>query len=543
MNSGADLLIVNGAIFAGEANPGLGSVAIRSGRIVEVGPDLRTWRGPKTEVVDAGGGLVTAGFIDAHVHPVTGGLKLLHCSLDTAASAEEALARVKSYANTHPATEWIWGGGWSLDWFPGGTPSAGALDQVTGSRPAFLYNRDGHGGWANSAALERAAITAATSDPADGRIERLADGSPQGTLHEGAMALVEAILPPVPAAEWERALAAGQRYLLSCGITGWQDAATEPEHEAAYLALVGRDELAASVVAALWWDRHRGLEQIGDLLGRRALQAPGYRPTSVKLMLDGIVENYTAALLEPYLDTAGAVTANSGIDFIDPAELREIVSRLDRLGFQCHFHAIGSRAVRNALDAVGAILPPRFAGSPPFGGRNLHHIAHLQIVDPRDVPKFARVGVAANLQALWACNEPQMTELTLPFLGPHSVENQYPFASLRAAGVPLAMGSDWPVSTANVFEQIEVAVTRRHPLHRERVPLQAQQALTLDQALTAFTAGSARVNRVEDQVGRIEAGMRADLAVADRNPFLEEPIGETRVTHTIKGGRPVYRQE
>jgi predicted amidohydrolase YtcJ len=263
----------------------------------------------------------------------------------------------------------------------------------------------------------------------------------------------------------------------------------------------------------------------------------------VKLMLDGIVENYTAALLEPYFDTAGAVTANSGIDFIDPAELREIVSRLDRLGFQCHFHAIGSRAVRNALDAVGAILPPRFAGSPPFGGRNLHHIAHLQIVDPRDVPKFARVGVAANLQALWACNEPQMTELTLPFLGPHSVENQYPFASLRAAGVPLAMGSDWPVSTANVFEQIEVAVTRRHPLHRERVPLQAQQALTLDQALTAFTAGSARVNRVEDQVGRIEAGMRADLAVADRNPFLEEPIGETRVTHTIKGGRPVYRQE
>ena len=543
MKSGADLLIVNGAIFTGEANPGLGSLAIKSGRITEVGPDLRNWQGLATEVIDAGGGLVTPGFIDAHVHPVTGGLKLLRCSLDTAASAQEAIARVESYANAHPEREWIWGGGWSLDWFPGGTPSAGLLDQVTGRRPAFLYNRDGHGAWANSAALERAGITAVTPDPADGRIERLPDGSAQGTLHEGAMALIEAILPPVPASEWEQALAAGQRYLLSCGITGWQDAAVEVEHEAAYLALAGRAELVASVVAALWWDRHRGLEQIADLMGRRALQAPGYRPTSVKLMLDGIVENYTAALLEPYLDASGKATANSGIDFIEAAELREIVPRLDRLGFQCHFHAIGSRAIRNALEALGAIPPPGFAGSPPFGGRNLHHIAHLQVVDPSDVALFKRTGATANVQALWACNEPQMTELTLPFLGPESVENQYPFASLQAAGVPLAMGSDWPVSTANVFEQMEVAVTRRHPLYRERDPFQAHQALTLEQALMAFTAGSARVNRVDDQVGRIEAGMRADLTVADRNPFLEAPIGETRVTHAIKGGRPVYRQE
>ena len=534
MKSGADLLIVNGAIFTGEADPGLGSVAIRSGTIVEVGPDLRHWQRPATEVINAGGGLVTPGFVDAHVHPVTGGLKLLRCSLDTAASAQEAIALVANYANAYPEREWIWGGGWSLDWFPGGTPAARILDQVIGHRPAFLYNRDGHGAWANSAALKRAGITAVTPDPADGRIERLPDGSPQGTLHEGAMALIEAILPPVPAAEWEQALAAGQRYLLSCGITGWQDAAVEVEHEAAYLALAGRAQLVASVVAALWWDRHRGLEQIADLMGRRALQAPGYRPTSVKLMLDGIVENYTAALLEPYLDGAGAVTANSGIDFIEPKELVEIVSRLDRLGFQCHFHALGSRAVRHALTALDGLQTDQ-------GLR--HHLAHLQVVDPSDVGLFKKTGATANVQALWACSEPQMTELTLPFLGPESVENQYPFASFEAAGVPLAMGSDWPVSTANVFEQIEVAVTRRHPLYRESDPFQLSQALTLEQALTAFTAGSARVNRVDDRVGRIEAGMRADLTVADRNPFSEAPIGETRVTHTIKGGRPVYRQE
>ena len=534
MNSGADLLVVNGVIFTGGASPVPGSVAIWAGKIVEVGPDLRAWRGARTEVIDAGGGLVTPGFIDAHVHPVTGGRKILACSLDTARSAQEGLAEVAYYVKAHPETDWIWGGGWALDWFPGGTPSAFALDQVTGDRPAFLYNRDGHDAWVNSAALDRAGINHGTLDPPDGRIERREDGSPQGTLHEGAMTLVEAVLPPVPAVEWEKALAAGQQYLLSCGITGWQDAATEPEHEAAYLALAGRGELVASVVAALWWDRHRGLEQIGDLIGRRACQAPGFRPTSVKLMLDGIVENYTAALLEPYLDASGSPTTNSGIDFIAAEDLGEIVRRLDRFGFQCHFHALGSRAVHHALTALDRLETTQDLR---------HHLAHLQVVDPSDIAMFSKTRATANVQALWACNEPQMTELTLPFLGLRSSANQYPFGSLNAAGVPLAMGSDWPVSTANVFEQIEVAVTRRHPLYRERDPLQADQALTLDQALTAFTAGSARVNRVEDQVGTIGVGMEADLAVMDRNPFSEPPIGEARVTHTIKGGRMVYRQE
>ncbi len=507
---------------------------MEAGRIVDVGPDLRKSKGGRTEVIDAGGGLITPGFIDAHVHPVTGGLKLLRCSLDRAHSGDEALDQVASYAAEHPEMAWIWGGGWSLEWFPGGTPSVAALDLATGNRPAFLYNKDGHGAWVNSAALERAQITAQTPDPPDGRIERQPDGSPQGTLHEGAMSLIEAVLPPVAGAEWEEALAAGQRYLLSCGITGWQDAAVEPEHEAAYLALAGRGELVASVVAALWWDRGRGQDQIAELMGRRALQAPGYRPTSVKLMLDGIVENYTAALLEPYLDQSGSPTTSTGIDFIDEEELIEIVSQLDRLGFQCHFHALGSRAVRHALIALARLST----------GRDLrHHLAHLQVVDPSDLDLFSRTGATANLQALWACKEPQMIELTLPFISDDSAESQYPFGSLVAHGVPLAMGSDWPVSTAQVFEQIEVAVTRRHPLHRDREPLGANQALSLEQALTAFTAGSARVNRIEDQVGNIAVGMVADLAVMDRNPFAEPPIGETRVTHTIKGGRTVYRQE
>jgi hypothetical protein len=165
------------------------------------------------------------------------------------------------------------------------------------------------------------------------------------------------------------------------------------------------------------------------------------------------------------------------------------------------------------------------------------------VIDPADLSLFVSTGATANLQPFWACNEPQMTELTIPFIGKNSAESQYPFRSLAAAGVPIAMGSDWPVTTANVFQQIEVAVTRRSPFYRDREPFDPHQALTLTEALTAFTAGSARVNRVADRAGTIAVGMVADLAVMDRNPFVEAPIGDTRVTSTIKGGRLVYRQE
>ena len=526
----ADLIVRDGVVFTGTDDPKPGGVAVRNGRIVGVG-DVKGFDSPRTETIDADGGLITPGFIDAHVHPLSGGLKLAHCSLYDATTAQEALELVGAYAKARQGAEWIWGGGWSMEWFPRGTPSAEALDQVTGDRPALLYNKDGHGAWVNTAALRRAHISATTGDPNDGRIERLDDGRPQGTLHEGAMDLVSELLPKFTRTDWEAALLAGQKYLFSCGITGWQDADVQPAQEEAYIALAGRGELKASVVGALWWKRDQALEQIDALLGRRARFAPGYRPTSVKLMLDGIVENYTAALLEPYRDYEGNETENTGIDFIDGTLLKEIVRILDRLGFQCHFHTLGSRAVRHALDALDALPAPR---------RRSHHLAHLQVVDRADVHRFAEVGAIANCQALWACREPQMTDLTLPFLGPTSADNQYPFAGLARAGATLAMGSDWPVSTANVYEQIDVAVTRTHREYRERPPLDLVQSLTLTQALNGFTNGSAQVNRVEHEVGRIKVGMEADLAIADRNPFVGGSIADTKITHTIIGGTVVF---
>jgi predicted amidohydrolase YtcJ len=531
----ADLIITGGPMFTGIGNRPE-AIAIRSGLISAVGTisEVRAEQVNRTEFYDLEGRTLAPGFIDAHVHPVTGGLKLLRCSLYDAGGADGCLAAIADYTRTNPNREWIWGGGWSLAWFPRGTPDAASLDAVTGNRPALLYNADGHGAWVNSAALRLAGISADSADPPDGRIERLPDGSPQGTLHEGAMALVERLVPEVTPSEWEEALVRGLRYLLKFGVTGWQDADVAPEHHRAYLSVAGRGELRATVVGASWWDRHQGLEQIEGLIGRRAEMAPGYRATAVKLMLDGIAENYTAAMLENYLDDTGLPTDNAGIELINRDDLLEIVPILDRLGFHCHFHAIGDRAVRNALDAVAAARK----ANPDSRGR--HHIAHVQVVDPADQQRFGALDVVANIQPLWAAHEAQMDELTLPFLTLSTAANQYPFASLLRSGARLAMGSDWSVSTPDVMRQIEVAVNRRPTDDRDKPPFLPNESLSVEQAMQACTSGSAWVNGLEDLVGTIDVGKRADLVVLSDDPHTASPIGDIKVEATIVAGEVVY---
>jgi predicted amidohydrolase YtcJ len=531
----ADLIISGGPIFTGTGEDPE-AVAIRSGLISAIGTvrEVRTEQNSRTEFYDLEGRTLTPGFIDAHVHPLTGGLKLLRCSLSDTGGAEGCLQAIADYDKAHPDRDWIWGGGWSLAWFPRGTPDAASLDAVTGERPTLLYNADGHGAWVNSAALRLAGINAASADPPDGRIERLPDGTPQGTLHEGAMSLVERLVPEVTAADWEQALHRGLRYLQSFGVTGWQDADVRPEHHRAYLSIAGREELRATVVGASWWDRRQGLEQIEGLVGRRAGMAPGYRATAVKLMLDGIAENFTAAMLNSYLDDGGLPSGNYGIEFIGADELVEIVPILDRFGFHCHFHAIGDRAVRNALDAVAAARQ----ANPVSRGR--HHIAHVQVVDPADLTRFGALEVAANIQPLWAAHETQMDDLTLPFLSSSTAAHQYPFASLMRSGARLAMGSDWSVSTPDVMRQIEVAVTRRPTDDRNQPPFLPKESLTVDQALRACTAGSAWVNGLEHRVGTIAMGKRADLVVLAEDPRTAAPIGDIKVESTISAGEVVY---
>ena len=544
-SSHADLLFAGGPVLGvSRDHQEHSAVAVRGGRIVATGDAAADLAGPRTRAVDLAGGLLVPGFTDAHIHAVQGGLDRLHCDLTPATGREDCLRMVRTYAETHPERDWVTGGGWDQTFFPGGTPTAAELDAVVPDRPVFLPNSSHHDAWVNSRALEIAGIDAGTPDPPDGRIGRDHTGAPTGVLHEGAMSLVGRLVPPTTPEEYAEALLVAQAYLHSLGITGWQDAilgryANIDDVGPVYLEAAQRGTLTARVVGALWWERDRGAEQIAELRQRREhLHAGRFRATSVKIMQDGVPENGSAAMLEPYLDRDGRPTGNRGLSYVDPVDLRHHVTALDGNGFQVHVHAIGDRAVREALDAFGT------ARSANGRTGNRHHIAHIQVVHPEDVVRFEELDVTANMQPLWATSEPQMVDLTLPVLGPERSAWQYPFAGLARSGATLAAGSDWPVSSPDPLAGIHVAVNRRTPaslgVPEDRAFL-PEQALDLHTALTAYTSGSAFVNHLDDG-GRVAVGALADLAVLDRNPFAGAPeeIGDTRVLATFVEGEPVF---
>ncbi len=507
------------------------AVAVSGQRIVAVG-DVSALVGPETRVVELGHGLLIPAFHDAHAHPVWGGLEAMRCNLSGLSGLDAYREAIARYARGLPDGAWLTGAGWSMCHFLGGTPKAAQLDEVCPDRPAVLHNGDHHGAWVNSVALAIAGIDASTPDPVDGRIEREPDGTPTGTLHEGAVTLVTRHVPASSVSDYEAALRSGQAHLHALGVAGWQDAilgayAGYEDPSPAYRALARTGELTARVCGALWWDRARGVEQIESLVERRAFlggEVGTFATPMVKIMLDGVAENFTAAMRTPYLCGHG-----SGLPFVDFARLPAFVKALAHNGFGVHFHAIGDASVRAALDAVAA--------SPAIPAQ----IAHLQVVDPADVPRFAELGVVANIQALWAHHEPQLDELALPYLGQERARWLYPFGDLARAGATLAAGSDWPVSSADPWQAIHVAVNRSY-VDGGR-PLLPEQRLDLATALTAYTRGSARANGFHDS-GVIAPGMLADLAVLDRDPFAApaHELRHTRVRQTYVGGRLVFER-
>jgi hypothetical protein len=338
------------------------------------------------------------------------------------------------------------------------------------------------------------------------------------------------------------------------GITSIQDACVG---EAGELGIpdafdtyqrAARDRLLTMrVTGSLWWDRHLGSRQVDALQARReAADGAGYfRATTVKMMLDGVCETFTAALGASYLDGHGNPTGHHGSLFIDPAELHAAARTLADLGFQLHFHAIGDAAVTAALDAIEA-LP----GAQRWSGR--HHIAHLQFISPDDLDRFARVGAVANFQPLWAVEDDQVSELTIPFVGPERASWQYRIGELARRGAKVAFGSDWPVSSPDPLQEMHVAVNRvlsgrlGEPGTPETTrPFLAAEAITVDAALKAFTKGVAYVNHEDDVAGEIAPGMLADVAVLSQDLYAIAPnaIGDTTVDLTLAGGQVVHGDE
>jgi predicted amidohydrolase YtcJ len=543
-DSAADLVLRGGRVATMDAARTFAdALAVRDGRIAAVGADtvVGRWIGPRTRVIDLHGRTVTPGFGDAHVHPVASGIDRLRCDLTGSSGLDEYLATITAYAAANPDQPWIRGSGWSLTDFPRGIPHRGDLDRILPDRPAYLESRDGHTAWVDSKGLELAGISESTPDPPDGRIERDADGRPSGTLQETARDLVRRLFPPETPEFLEAALRLAQAELHGLGVTNWQDAdvSTDPE-EVAYAALAGRGELTARVVGALEWDDTRGGEQIGELMARRVETTwPHYAPTSVKFFVDGVLENFTGALLEPYLDATGRPTTHRGRSLIEPEALKDHVTRLDALGFQAHIHAVGDRATREALDAVEAAR--RTNGH----SDTRPHIAHIQVIHPDDLGRFRALDVVANAQADWAALEDQLEVLTIPFLGPERAARIYPFGSLLRAGATLAMGSDWSVSTPDPLLQMEVAVNRVSYEHRgEKGAFLPDERLDLIDALAAFTMGSAWVNHLEREIGSIEGGKAADLVVLDRDLFDRGAgaIGEASVVATFIDGVAVHER-
>ena len=534
----ADTVYHTGKIYTvNPERPRAQAVAIRNGVISFVGSDdsVRAQIGPATKVYDLKGRMMLPGFQDAHIHPIYSGLEALACDLTQADSVAGYRALIPRCAEQHPDKEWVTGGGWSMAAFgPGAQASKDILDELVPDRPVYLSSADGHTGWANSRALEKAGITNKTQDPEDGFIDRDPEtGEAIGSLQEGAMGLVTQHIPDPSLEERIAALEFARDMLHAYGITSVQEAYAFDADLETYETLDKQGKLNLRVVAALLWDTDKNEEQIATFKEQRERYTRGnIRATSVKIFLDGVMENYTAVMLEPYLVESGT----SGIPMIDPEYMADVVSMLDAEGFQVHFHALGDGAVRYALDAVEKALEDNGDSD------RRHHLSHLQVIHPDDIPRFAELGAVANFQPAWAYADDYVVDLTLPFIKPEVAKWMYPIRSVADAGGRLAFGSDWAVSTADPFYQIEHAVTRVDAETHATEPLNPEQAITLEQAIEAFTMGSAFVNHQETTTGSIEVGKLADLIVLDRKLFEIDPqaISDTKVLLTLFGGKPVY---
>jgi predicted amidohydrolase YtcJ len=565
----ADTAYRNGFIYTVDASDSVQqALAVRAGRIVYVGSDagLAPFVGAHTAVIDLGGRMLMPGLVDGHMHPLQGGAALLKCNMNyVQLRIEEMQAKIQSCLDQTREREpdaWLD----VVNWFQEGMLPAGttatkaALDALKTKRPIFVESSFGHTVLANSRALELAGVGAATRDPLGGKIGRDAAGNPSGILDDSAQDLVTKMLPkPTPGDDVNSAQAA-LAAMRKQGITTFLDAMAVPPALAAFASVERRGELTARAHFALLItppegrDPQKAAAEV-TALGRRydggdVKPRPGLTVRNVKLFLDGVISApaFSGAMLEPYFiaDGTGANARwvpgkNRGPDVYFPAAiLRSVLIAVAEAGFEPHMHADGDRAVHEGLDGIQALREH-------FPGKDIRAaIAHDEIVDPRDFPRYKLLNVIPVLSFQWEKPAPDTIEGARDYLGPARFKYMEPAAYLADAGARIAYGSDWPVDPLDEWFALKVGVTRTNSPHSDPKyaagRLSQDAGLTRAQVLRAITMNSSYELHQDLSTGSLEVGKLADLIVLDRNVLKipAEEIAQVEVLQTVVGGRVVY---
>jgi predicted amidohydrolase YtcJ len=534
-----DLIVYNAKVYTGDGSTFREAVAVRGNTIFRVGSnrEIKRMIRPQTVVLDAHGGAVVPGFNDSHVHFAGGSLALSEINLLDAPTTEEVSAKIQAYAEAHKDAAWITGRGWYYTAFAGGLPTRQLLDQLVPDRPAYLTAYDGHSGWANSAALKLAGITRTTPNPKNGIIVKDAAGEPTGVFKESAVGLVRAFVPKPTRAARLQAIRAGMREAHRLGVTSVQNASGSAEEIDLWGELRRNNELKLRMYHALSAGPEFNeaeadqFEQTRRAYGDDALLKTG----AVKLVVDGVIESHTAAMLEPYSNRP-----TKGLPNFTTEELNRVVGLLDKRGWQIMIHAIGDGGIRMSLDAYEAAAK---ANPAPARGRR-HRIEHIESIDLADVPRFGKLGVIAAFQPFHANPDPSMGTVWSENIGPERASHGWLWQSVAKAGGRLTFGSDWPVVSMDPRVGLQVAVNRLSPKGEPAGGWLPEQKLPLTAAIDGYTSGAAYASFDEQRKGTLAKGMLADLVILSTDIFATpaERLLDAKVEVTIFDGKVVYNR-
>jgi hypothetical protein len=531
----ADLVITRAAVWTGEpAQPEAKGIAIVADRIVAVGgaDEIERWRGSTTREINAGGRRVVPGFNDAHVHFVDGGRQLDNVDLKDADTPEELARRIGERAKTTPAGEWILGGDWDDQrWTPARLPTKELIDPVTPATPVFVNRYDGHMSLANSAALRIAGVTAQTSDPPGGTIVRDAQGHPTGVLKDAAMSYVDRVIPPMTPDRRLHAVKRALEHAASIGVTSVQDMNPAYDDIAVYADLANRGELTARIYAA---PLETGWQDQARLGVHRSFGSAWLRIGAVKGYADGSLGSTTAYFFQPYTDAPN--TRGLLSDEMQPLNaMRDRLIGADRAGLQLCMHAIGDAGISQMLDLFGEVV-----GVNGERDRRLR-IEHAQHIAPKDFERFGALKVIASVQPYHAIDDGRWAERRI---GPERIKTTYAFRTLLDKGVRLALGTDWYVAPLNPMWTLYAATTRATLDGKNPSGWVPEQKITIGEAVSAYTAGSAYAEFQDADKGTIVRGKLADLVILDQDIFSIPPasIKDVKVTATITGGKIVFQR-